>query len=89
MIRGAIRATLATEETEETMKSRAKLLAELEQKRIENNKIQNNLNMYSISDPESESGYDPYNHPGLCKEIPDGVDITARRRQIALRYRRS
>ena len=70
------------------MKSRAELLAELEEKRLENNKIHQNLNELSILEPESADGYDPYDNPSLCKEIPDGADITARRRQIALRNRR-
>ena len=70
------------------MKSRAELLAELEEKRLENNKIQSNLEELSISEPESAGGYDPYDNPSLCKEIPDGADITSRRRRIALRNRR-
>ncbi len=70
------------------MKSRAELLAELEEKRIENSKIKKELNQLSIYEPDSADGYDPYDNPSLCKEIPDGADITARRRQIALRTRR-
>jgi hypothetical protein len=69
------------------MKSRAELLAELEEKRLENNKIHANLNQLSISDPEADGGYDPYNNPSLGKILPDDVDITARRRRILRRKR--
>jgi hypothetical protein len=70
------------------MKSRAELLAEIEEKRIESNKIQNNLNELSLAEPEAHDGYNPYNNPGLGKELPDGADITARRREIMQRLRR-
>lgn len=69
------------------MKSRAELLAELEEKRLENNKIPMDLEVFSIAEPESEVGYDPYDNPGLCKEMPDDADITERRRRILLRVR--
>ena len=67
------------------MKSHAELLAELEEKRLENKKIQTTLDEFSISEPEAADGYDPYDNPSLRKEIRDGADITARRREIALR----
>ena len=70
------------------MKSRAALLAELEEKRLENIKIENDLNEFSIAEPEAADGYNPYDNPSLGKEFPDGVDITARRREILLRNRR-
>ena len=70
------------------MKSRAELLAELEEKRLENNKIEHDLNEFSIAEPEAADGYDPYDNPSLGKELPDGADITARRREILLRHRR-
>jgi hypothetical protein len=69
------------------MKSRAELLAEIEEKRLENNKIHANLNQLSISDPEADGGYDPYNNPSLGKTLADDVDITARRRRILRRKR--
>lgn len=69
------------------MKSRAELLAEIEEKRLESKKIQSNLNELSLADPEAGDGYNPYNNPGLGKELPDDADITARRREI-LRSRR-
>lgn len=69
------------------MKSRAELLAELEEKRRENNKIRANLDSLSISEPEAARGYDPYNNPSLGKTLPDDVDITARRRRILQRKR--
>ncbi len=70
------------------MKSRAELLAEIEEKRLESNKIQSNLNELSLADPEAGDGYNPYNNPGLGKELPDDADITARRREILRRRRR-
>ena len=69
------------------MKSRAELLAELEEKRLENNKIPMDLEAFSIAEPESEVGYDPYDNPSLGKEMPDDADITERRRRILLRNR--
>lgn len=69
------------------MKSRAELLAELEEKRLEKNKIPLDLEVFSIAEPESEVGYDPYDNPSLGKEMPDDADITERRRRILLRLR--
>jgi len=69
------------------MKSRAELLAEIEENRIENNAVQGNLNELSILEPGATDGYNPYDHPGQPKEIPDDADITARRREIFLRNR--
>ena len=68
------------------MKSRAELLAEIEENRLESKEIQGKLDELSISEPGSGDGYNPYDHPGQPKEIPDGADITARRREI---YRRN
>ena len=70
-----------------TMKSRAELLAELEEKRRENNEIRANLDRFSILEPEAGDGYDPYDTPSLGKALPDDVDITARRRRILQRKR--
>jgi len=71
------------------MKSRAALLAELEEKRLESNKKEPDLNEISICEPGSGDGYNPYDNPSLGKELPDGADITARRRKILQRLRRS
>jgi len=70
------------------MKSRAELLAELEENRIETKKIHTNLNELSVLEPEAADGYNPYDNPGLGKELPDGADITARRREIMQRLRK-
>ena len=70
------------------MKSRAELLAELEEKRWENSEIEHDVNGFSIAEPEAADGYNPYDNPSLGKELPDGADITARRRKILLRNRR-
>ena len=70
------------------MKSRAELLAEIEEKRWENKAVQAEINEFSIAEPKAPSGYDPYDNPGLGKELPDGADIAARRRDILTRTRR-
>jgi hypothetical protein len=70
------------------MKSRAELLAEIEEKRLENNKIKYNLDTLSIMGEAPVDGYDPYDNPSLGKEMPDDADITARRRKIMRRLRR-
>lgn len=72
----------------QAMKSRAELLAELEEKRLKSNKLGDELNELSIQEPDTPSGYDPYDHPGRSKEIPDGADITDRRRRIMMRSRK-
>ncbi|MDH5456214.1 MAG: hypothetical protein OEY37_09080 [Gammaproteobacteria bacterium] len=71
------------------MKSRAELLAEIEEKRLETSEIELNIDGFSIIRPEAGDGYNPYNNPGLGKEMPDDADITARRRAIMRRLRRS
>ena len=69
------------------MKSRAELLAEIEENRRKNNAVQAEPQQFSLAEPEAVSGYDPYDNPGLGKELPDGADITARRREILARKR--
>ena len=68
------------------MKSRAELLAELEEKRLENNQIADDIDELIVG-PEASGGYNPYDNPSLGKKLPDDADITARRRQIMLRIR--
>ena len=70
------------------MKSRAELLAEIEEKRLESREIQRDFNEFSLAEPEAGDGYNPYNNPGLGKELADDADITARRREILRRRRR-
>jgi hypothetical protein len=69
------------------MKSRAELLAEIEENRLINIDIAPKLKDISLSEPGLDRGYNPYNNPGLGKELPDGADITARRREIMRRRR--
>ena len=69
------------------MKTRAELLAELEEKRLENNKIRANLEELSINEPEATGGYNPYDNPSLAKAVRDANDITYRRRQAERRKR--
>ena len=70
------------------MKSRAELLAELEEKRLETKEIRATPNSLSVLEPEAADGYNPYNNPGQGKELPDDADIIARRRQILQRLRK-
>ena len=70
------------------MTSRAELLAALEEKRLKTKEIQSNPNDISILEPDAADGYNPYDNPGQGKELPDGADITARRRQIMQRLRK-
>ena len=70
------------------MKSRAELLAEIEENRLINKGIAPKFKGISLSEPEADGGYNPYNNPGQGKELPDGADITARRREIMRRRRR-
>ncbi len=67
------------------MKSRQQLLAEIEEKLWKNNEIDNDLDTVSLTGPDAAPGYDPYDNPGRGKEVPDGTDITARRRKIRSR----
>ena len=71
------------------MTSRAELLAALEEKRLETNEIQSTSDDLSILEPGVADGYNPYDNPGQGKEVPDGADITARRRQIMRRLRKA
>ncbi|MDH3620793.1 MAG: hypothetical protein OER91_07880 [Gammaproteobacteria bacterium] len=71
------------------MKSRAELLAEIEENRLKNRKLQAKVEGISLAEPEAGDGYNPYNNPGLGKELPDDVDITLRRRKIMRRLRKS
>ena len=71
------------------MNSRAELLAEIEEKRLGSNEMKSTVNELSLTDPEAGDGYNPYDNPGLGKELPDDADITARRREILGRGRRS
>ncbi len=70
------------------MKSRAELLAEIEEKRLEDNRLSEEVNVLSIEEPDAGSGYDPYDYPGRSKELPDGADITLRRQAVMRRKRR-
>ena len=70
------------------MKSRAQLLAELEEKRLQDKRLSRKPDALSLEEPDATRGYDPYDHPGRCKELPDGADITLRRRAIMRRKSR-
>ena len=71
------------------MKSRAELLAEIEENRLINRELPSKLKDISLMEREADGGYNPYNNPGLGKELPDGADITARRREIMRRRRKT
>ncbi len=70
------------------MKSRAELLAELEEKRIENNKKKLDIDELSIVEPGAPRGYDPYDNPSVGKELPDSAALAARWRRAAPGNRR-
>ena len=70
------------------MKSRAELLAEIEDNRLINKEIPTKPKSISLLEPEAGGGYNPYNNPGLGKELPDDADIVARRRKILRRRRK-
>ena len=69
------------------MKTRAELLAEIEEKRIENSGLRAELKEISLQDPEARGGYDPYDNPGLRKEVRDSAALVSRRRRILQRKR--
>lgn len=83
----AARSSLYNKKKEEAMVSRAELLAGIEEKRLESKRIQDNVDELSIAEPGAADGYNPYDHPGQCKEIPDDAGTTARRREKFLRNR--
>ena len=70
------------------MKSRAELLAEIEEKRLKEKRLPEEVKPLSLDEPDAAQGYNPYDHPGRSKELPDGADITLRRRAIMRRKRR-
>lgn len=70
------------------MKSRAELLAEIEENRLINRNIPTESKAISLLEPGAGEGYNPYNNPGLGKELPDDADIIARRRKILRRRKR-
>jgi hypothetical protein len=47
--------------------------------------MQGGVNELSLIEPEAADGYNPYDNPGMGKELPDDADITARRREILRR----
>jgi len=67
------------------MKSRAELLAEIEEKRLESNGLPASVNEISLAEPEAADGYNPYDSTGRGKELPDDIDITACRRSLSRR----
>jgi len=61
------------------MKSRAELLAELEENRQKNINLSLEVDELSILGSSVTEGYDPYDNPGTKLELPDGADLTALR----------
>lgn len=70
------------------MKSRAQLLAELEEKRLQDKGLGQKVDVLSLEEPAATQGYNPYDHPGRSKELPDDADIALRRRATMRRKRR-
>ena len=61
------------------MRSRAKLLAELEEKSQKNKQLDIGRDELSVMEPSLEEGYDPYDNPGTHRGMPDAADMAARR----------
>ena len=59
------------------MTTRAELLADLEEKRIKNNNLETKVNLVSELG-SADGGYDPYDNPGIPRELPDGADAGRR-----------
>jgi len=65
------------------MNSRAKLLAELEEKGQKNKNLSLSMGELQASEPGPAEGYNPYDNPGVHKSA--GIDDTARRRILRRR----
>jgi hypothetical protein len=79
---------LVEPDKKEAMKSRAELLAEIEEKRLENKELDGLSIVDSNIVPGGSKGYDPYDHPGRRRQIHDIEDVVARRRRAARGGRR-
>ena len=62
------------------MTTRAELLADLEEKRIKNRDLETKPNVVSESE-FADGGYDPYDNPGIRRELPDGAGRRMRQRR--------
>lgn len=65
------------------MNSRAKLLAELEEKSQKNRDLSLRTGELQASEPGLAEGYNPYDNPGVHKTAR--IDDTARRRELRRR----
>ncbi len=65
------------------MNSRAKLLAELEEKSQKNKDLRLQAGDLQVSEPGFAEGYNPYDNPGVHKTAR--IDDTARRRVLRRR----
>jgi hypothetical protein len=69
------------------MKTRAELLANIEEKRIKNKDLETKVDL--VSEYEAGGGgYDPYDNPGICRELPNGADAGRRADRFRMRQRR-
>jgi len=68
------------------MKSRAELLAELDETSHKNNELGATPDGLQVLEPGAVGGYNPYDNPGVHK--PSDINDTLRRRAILRRKRR-
>ena len=64
------------------MKSRAELLAEIEEKRHQNKDLMAETEDLQVVEAGRAAGYNPYDNPGIHKATPDDDVVTARRRAL-------
>ena len=69
------------------MTTRAEILAQLEEIIIKNKGLETKVNLVSEAD-FADVGYDPYDNPGICRELPDGADAGRRGAGHRVRQRR-
>lgn len=85
---GNLRLSVWSTTKDNNMKTRAELLADIEEKRQKNKGIEPTPEVMVVAEAALGKGYDPYDNPGMRKQQPDGVDVTARRRAMFARKRR-
>ncbi|HEY5641789.1 MAG TPA: hypothetical protein VIS31_02850 [Woeseiaceae bacterium] len=65
------------------MRSRAGLLAELEENRQKNKDLKKNVTGLEVEAPDPDAGYDPYDNPGLERALARRSPPAASRRPLA------
>jgi len=65
------------------MRSRAELLAELEENRQKNKSLELPVARLEVAEPNPDAGYDPYDNPGLERALTKRSPPAASRRWIS------